>query len=783
MHNLNNLVILIEKEVFQLAKNDKKRSSNGLIKRLTDTVQNNLDNLYQKTYYSQPSNKQDIENIKTKLDTSIDNIVTTNRNNTGNGTMSTLYSRIQAAPMLGGQGDEQAKKLEELINDNQVIESGLMGFINNTTTVFDYDNKIDTILKYMPKLQEAIDTRKDNVLSADHFSKDFINITSSNINNNTETYNEHIKYIKDTYKIQDLVDEIYDKASKYGEAFVYVVPYKKAVARLLRNKNNIRADLNMREQTIVSESGSISMESLPEGLTQKDFEAAGISNIKLECYTGAINSIVENCIRFEKAAKSLNEMSLNYEGANFSEATILETAESVRDVVKGQFDRTIKDDLSFDGFDDRGQDGLVDKNKIKKKGKDDKYINVPGTIIRILERKHVIPIYIDEYCFGYYYIEVEGPYNPVGDYDKMQDPTMSLKGSNSILSTNSMMDQTQKQNNIIRYLSNQISNFIDAKFINTNQDLRQEIYTILKYNQDNNSSKMNKIRVTFIPPDDMEHVYFRMNKDTHRGISDLDKSLFPATLFSSMYITHTIWNMTRAQDKRVYYVNQNVDTNISKTLLNTINQIKKGNFGIRQIENINNILNITGMFNDYIIPRGPGGTPIDFEVMQGQSVEYQTELMTMLEEAAVNATEVPMEMIQMRNSVDYASQLTMSSSKFLRKVYNRQSKFQKNITRIINNIYNNEFDDNITLSVALPPPMFLNITNTNQMMTNVNEYSQSVAQLILDPDEEESIKNEVIREINKFNLGSYLNIPELEEIAHKAKQRMAAESNEENSEE
>lgn len=768
-----------------MAKKDNKRSSNGIIKKLSDTVQNNLDYLYQKTYYSQPTNKQDLDTVKNKLDASIDNIVATNRNNTGNGTMSTLYSRIQQTPTLGGSNDENAKKLEELINDNQVIESGLMGFINNTTTIFDYDNKIDTILKYMPKLVEALDTRKDNVLSADHFSKDFINITSSNINSETATYNEHIKYIKETYKIQELVDEIYDNAAKYGEAFVYIVPYKKAVVRLLRNKNNIRADLNIKEGTIFTESGNIGMDKLPTGLTAEDFSAAGYGDIQVEFSRGSINSIVENTVKFEKSAKLLNEMSLNYEGANLSEETINEAAENVRDVVKGQFDRTIKDDLSFEGFDDRGQDGLVDKDKInKKKGKDDKYVNVPGTIIRILERKHVIPIYIDEYCFGYYYIEVEGPYNPVGDYDKMQDPTMSLKGSNSILSTNSMMDQTQKQNNIIRYLSNQISNLIDAKFINTNQDLRQEIYTILKYNQDNNSSKMNKIRVTFIPPDDMEHVYFKMNKDTHRGISDLDKSLFPGTLFSSMYITHTIWNMTRAQDKRVYYVNQNVDTNISKTLLNTINQIKKGNFGIRQIENINHILNITGMFNDYIIPRGPGGnTPIDFEVMQGQSVEYQTELMTMLEEAAVNATEVPMEMIQMRNSVDYASQLTMSSSKFLRKVYNRQAKFQKNLTRIINDIYNNEFDDNITLSVMLPPPMFLNLTNTNQMMTNVNEYSQSVAQLIMDPDEEEPIKNEVIREINKYHLGTYLNLPELEEIAHKAKQHMAAERNDDTNEE
>lgn len=766
-------------------KDEKKRSSTSIINRLSNTIQNSLDNLYSKTYYSQASNKQDLESIKNKLDSSIDNIVSVNMDNTGRGTMSTLYSRMQQQGSSIKPGNKEGgQSLESLINDSQVIEAGLMGFINDTTTVFDYDNKIDTILKYMPRLQEALDTRKDNVLSADHFSKDFINVTSSSITNDSETYNEHIKFIKETYKFQDLTDEIYDQASKYGEAFVYIVPYKKAVARLLKQKNNTRAELDIKEHTIITESGNIEMDKLPKEITPEMFEQAGLNNVQLECYTGAINSVVENIMRFEKASRSLNEMSLNYEGVDFSEETIEESANNIRDVVKGRFQKTIKDDLSFEGFDDRGQEGLVYKNKAKKKSKDDRYINVPGTIVKILERKHVIPIYIENYCFGYYYIEVDGPYNPVGDYDKMQDPTMSLKGSNSILSTNSMLDQSTKQNNIIRYIANQISNFIDAKFINANQDLRNEIYTVLKFNYDNNSSHMNKVRVTFIPPDDMEHVYFKMNEDTHRGISDLDKAMFPATLYCANYITHAIWNMTRAQDKRVYYVNQTVDTNISKTLLNTINQIKKGNFGIRQIENINHILNITGMFNDYIIPRGPSGnSPIDFEVMQGQSVEYQTEFMTMLEEMSVNSTDVPMEMIQMRNTVDYSSQLTMSSSKFLRKVYNRQSKFQMNLTRIFNKIYNNEFDDNIQTSVILPPPMFLNITNTNQMMTNVNEYSQSVAQLILDPDEEEPVKNEVIREINKFNLGSYLNIPELEDIAHKAKQRVAAESNEDSGEE
>lgn len=66
--------------------------------------------------------------------------------------------------------------------------------------------------------------------------------------------------MKDTNYLQT-IEETKMEAKTYGDAFVYVVPYKKAVARLL-NKNNIKADLNMREQTIVSESNNIGMESL-----------------------------------------------------------------------------------------------------------------------------------------------------------------------------------------------------------------------------------------------------------------------------------------------------------------------------------------------------------------------------------------------------------------------------------------------------------------------------------------------------------------------------------------
>jgi hypothetical protein len=365
----------------------------------------------------------------------------------------------------------------------------------------------------------------------------------------------------------------------------------------------------------------------------------------------------------------------------------------------------------------------------------------------------------------------------------MQDPTMSLKGSNSILSTNSAADQSTKQNHILRYLSQKISSYIDSEFVNLNQDLRDEIYMILKHNDQNNLNRLNKLRVTFIPPEDMEHVYWELNEDTHRGISDLHDALFPATLYSAMYITNCIMTMTRSQDKRVYYVKQNVDTNISKTLLTTINQIKKGNMNIRQIENINHIMSITGRFNDYVIPRNSSGeSPIDFEVLQGQTVEFKTELMTILEEMAINSTDVPMEIIQMRQSAEFATQLTMSSSKFLKKVYNRQAKYDKFLTRIFNKIYTNEYNDGTQHKVKLPPPMFLNITNTNQMINNVTDYSASIADIMLSDIEDENIKKSAIRDINLHYLGSYLDVDSLEETIRKAKQTAAKDSNEQQEE-
>ena len=78
-------------------------------------------------------------------------------------------------------------------------------------------------------------------------------------------------------------------------------------------------------------------------------------------------------------------------------------------------------------------------------------------------------------------------------------------------------------------------------------------------------------------------------------------------LYILLYLTDIIGKISRSTDKRVYYVKQNVEANIARTMMNVVQQIKKGNMGMRQIESMNNILNIVGKYNDYIIPLGPSG--------------------------------------------------------------------------------------------------------------------------------------------------------------------------------
>ena len=776
-------------------KDDKSQIRFGTLKKIANLIQAGSDDIYKSTYYSDPENKKQLNDLKSSIDTSIKNILDINTGSIGEPNMSRLYERMY----FNSQNDtDTIKEFEKIFGDNEFINNLSSTYMDNRW-VKAIDEELDETLRYMPKLEEALQTLRDNILSADSFSKDFLTLQSQIENDkNQDQFNNNIDDLKGRYDLLNFINEIYYDISKYGEVFIYNVPYEQAIQTLMDRKTDnkgIAIKTNFKENNILIES---TIDSTSDTLSVSRFnlseEEKSDFNINFEIDNGGIlRSVVEAEKNAREKQKSVSEQSLweqyinensFHEGisdiVNDGKAYAFDNVERYQ--VGGKlpehhnFDKVLSDDMELPNLDNTSPDGLVNT----KKQKNTKIKSMNGCIVKKLRRDHITPIMINDINLGYYYFE----YDDFMAFYEDSHPSTGMVNTITGLRSNGRAeayDVLQRRDEMVRYLASQLADKIDTKFIDNNQDLKKEIYYILKYNDEfcNNATDARNIKVTYIPPQDIHHMYFDLDERTNRGISDLNLSLIPAKLWVAIYLTNCLAVMTRGNDKRVYYVRQSVESNISKTLLKTINEIKKSNFGIRQIQSINNVLNLTGRFNDYIIPRGSDGqSPVEFEVMQGQQVDIKTELLNLLEESAINSTGVPLELIQSRQSPDYAMQLTMSNTKFLRFVYGRQSKFQQLLEPFLTKLYDIEYGSTDRIKVTLPPPLFINVTNTNQLITNTSDFCNSLVEIVMGDSQDDILKAKVSKKLKIYYLGSYINMPMINDIIENAKQEKAKEETE-----
>lgn len=736
-----------------------------------DTLDSNMDGLYQSTYSSRSDNKKDMDRIVSSIDDTIDRLM-----NNGNGPkisdISNLYIRMQKK-----QGISNSSILNgamELFSDNSVINALSVNQETNRYIQAE-DYQYDMICKYMPSIETALEIKRDNVLSSDNFTKDFLNITSDATSEKRfAVFNDRAIRVKEKYKFQDICEEMYERASRYGEAFVYIVPYKVAFQRLLDRRSQFssigfvksfgesstRRKITYPQSKIIFESTK-----LDEELSMQ----LKIQNLQLND-NFSVNLVFDDYGIFAEGIEAKQKSMEILESAKLNSLTeaynVLQEAKHGEEKDPAvQFDSVYSNRKSSHTLDGGVNDGLIIRGS-KGYNTSNEIKDMTGCVVNFIERADIIPIYMDNLCVGYYHFMftdalgtcIHG--NPNG--------TINAVGMNRG-NTVEMSEVTNDM--LLSYIAQQLSLNIDAHFINANKDLKEEIYAILKHNDKFNMvNGTNTITVSFLPVDDVYHFYLKQNKKTHRGISSIYKSVVPAMLYCLLYLTNTIGQVTRAQDKRIYYVKQNVETNVARTLMNVINQIKKGNMGMRQIQSMNSILNIVGKYNDHVIPVGQSGdAPIQFEVMQGQEINTPSELMDRFENLAVEGTDVPYEFVQSVNQVDYATRFTMSNSKFLRKVYKEQRICQEAFSYIFTKIYNYEYNENEHgIKVILPAPAFLTMTNSEQLVNNTKNFVNAIIESEI-PNESDEVKAEFSKIMIRNYLGSYIDYTKVDDAITKAR--------------
>ena len=730
------------------------RAISNRINSLTDR----LNDIYRTTYATDPNAKDAFDNISSDIYDSVSKILTTNSDLQGLPDIAKLYARIDRKQ--SGLSVKQVKDFNDSITD-LFNDNNLMGSIMANPEINRYikskDLQIDMILKYMPKLADALKIKKDNVLSAENFSRTFlhiVNLTAGKENEEEDTFVMQAKQLIKRYNIEEKFEDLYDDTAKYGESFVYLVPYKKAFETLQKEKlnrggittNSFPAPAKLQE-TVILESGKIkdSADRKLYDSSSKDADAIKLNEELKDLNTTVKLSFNDSNIIYDAVKEAYNARNvLNYSTKRsvsesfLAETNVVKTHKNDKQSDAGKpiesdrispraarykMDKVAPDDLEYDKMYDKANDGLIVSEPTQLI--DGKINDIPGFVYRKLDRANVIPIYIEDICMGYYYMEFS--------YSQNEDIAKDRLLLNDTLQSVSTKDMAKDNDMVIKYIASKISKEIDTHFINANQDLKAEIYAVLKYDKMFNPTyNTNMIQVSFIPPQDICHFYFKLDPILHRGISDLEGSIMPALFWVLLTLSSTIGNVTRANDHRVWYVKQNVETNIAKTLMLVINQLKKGNMGIRQMQSMNNILGIIGKYNDYIIPVGPtGDAPVTFDTIQGQEIKVPEELLNKFEESAINSTGVPIEMVNATYQVDYATRFTMANSKFLRDILKRQGIVQPKFTSIFMKMYNYEYvEDEVSLEIRLPEPVFLNTVNGLAMLNNVRDYVNAIVEIV-----------------------------------------------------
>ena len=697
-------------------KKEKSTLNQGRIEKIKSMIQTQINSLYTNTYMSPKQLNNDSENIKNSINDTLEKILKNNEDEIGNNTYA-LFQRLKDTKSKGETGllDEN---IADLFNNTELKDALVPSLVENKL-LKQYDEDIDTLCKFMPLMKDALDVLSNHVLCGDRFTKKYMTITNKITTNEDEIslFNSKMDSIMKRYNVEDTFKKYYNRASKYGEEYIYITTYKETFAKLLNKKAKIAP---VHEEYVGIKDY---VNSLNESVNISDEDLNSENNmIKVNLYNG----IIPTAIKEEQQINSIHEAS------------------------KLKFDNIIQDDLQFDGpdvddissakkFKSTSADGLIDTS-VKE---DD--IKINGAIVRRLPRENVIPVYIGDLCMGYYYIECIGT-----TVDEVFNNNVGTKNTLGFFNKTgkSIFDtiKTSNQNDAISVLSSRISSIIDTKFINNNQDLKKEIYMILQHNDIFNKSNI-EINVSFIQPNQMVPMMFNEDDETHRGLSDLDEGALMGKLCASIRATSTIGILTRSFDKRIYYVKQQIDSNISQVLLNTINQLKKSNYGTREIANLKNTLNMTGRYNDLLVPVGASGDyPIQFEVLPGQEIDPKEEFCSNLEQQAVN-TIAPYEYVQAESQVDFATRLTMTNIKFFNKILDRQQVVEKFASQMLQKIWDAENPtEKAIIDVKLNTPLYLSIVNNSEMYSYITQHATNIVENDIIEDDD------VLRRIYKKNI-------------------------------
>lgn len=641
---------------------------------------------------------------------------------------------------------------------------------------------LNFITKFIPTLGQAVNTYVTHIVSSDDLSgsvKRNISLGSSLTQDEQAQLTQAIEAFEKEQKLQYKLKNIVIKESLItGSYYVYAPSYQKLFSEYAKTlaKNKKHGISNAPLQSDQSAFGSGTLESV-DSVDINEFISDTSITYALESseIKDITDTIPSTAFESDSYYKKMDKKKLLADGlctVTCCESAIpFDVLEEMPDLVNNL---AITDDLkdifvnkctpasesgvkASDGtFDTSGKN--VQLKSPNKKNKNE--FNISGTYIKFIDPKNVIKVRILDEIVGYFYV----------DSKKVSKSKANVTFTNAEWTNISKQSTVEKVANM---LASKVAKQFSSKFVSKHVVFKKLIADCIMANGIINT----EYRIQFIPKDDMFEFKIRENASGD-GTSVLSEALWPAKLLTSIRIRKTLNYVNKSGDKLISYIKRgSADASGRNQAQRALRNMQESNITFGDIIGDSSL-----MFHKYAadgniqMPVSKAGNKfIEFERMEGQTIDMSTEYEKELENQALLATGVPPLLIEQANQADFSRAYTTAHVGFAGTVASLQSDYEETLSLLYRRIVENlDIDTSIktraseTLNIKLPRPRALSTTNGNEIVEGASRFAEQFTNLRygeVNEDNQEciqAIRYEIVKERSPF-----IDWTSLEEMADK----------------
>ena len=202
---------------------------------------------------------------------------------------------------------------------------------------------------------------------------------------------------------------------------------------------------------------------------------------------------------------------------------------------------------------------------------------------------------------------------------------------------------------------------------------------------------------------------------------------FMAKQYLALLISNTIFTITRAPDRRKISVDVGTDGDAVGAIQEVIKALKQKEISISSLGGIDALPDTLTSHDDIFIPRVNGVSPVDIDVIPGQTNNVDNDYMDSIRKEMLGGIFVPPSLYgETENS--YHSSLSQENQVFARTISRYQQQFEFPIFDLIAKLYKKIYNENISShKLILSPPSFIKIEQT----ANLIAQSDSICEFII----------------------------------------------------